>query len=58
MKKFPIIDRSLWERHVRDLSVHKVLVSRGCVHNCTYCSNNILRKKIMEFIMQTEILKV
>lgn len=29
----------------QDFKVYHILTSRGCPHNCTYCGNNILRKR-------------
>lgn len=44
-KNFPIINRSLWSKWICDNTSHSVLISRGCVNSCSYCSNHVLRTK-------------
>ncbi len=43
--EFPVIDRNVWEPYVDDSSVHSVLVSRGCVHRCSFCVNHVFKSK-------------
>lgn len=44
--KFPIPDREMWKRWIRETDNHEIaiLLGRGCPYNCTYCSNHALRK--------------
>jgi len=44
-KNFPIINRKLWDKWICDNSSHTILISRGCVNSCSYCSNHVLRTK-------------
>lgn len=43
--KFPIINNYMWDKWVLNKSLHSVVISRGCVNNCSYCSNHRLRSK-------------
>ncbi|GAB1401248.1 hypothetical protein MASR1M68_01590 [Elusimicrobiota bacterium] len=44
-KKFPVIDRGIWDKHISDKNIHSVLVSRGCIHRCSFCVNHVFSKK-------------
>lgn len=44
-KKFPVIDRSLWDKYIADKTSHSILLSRGCVYQCSFCSNHIMAAK-------------
>ena len=44
-EKFPIVDISIWDKWVFDKTRHTVLVSRGCVNRCSYCSNHKIKLK-------------
>lgn len=43
--EFPVIDRKIWEPYVDDSNVHSVLISRGCVHRCSFCVNHVFKSK-------------
>ena len=39
-EKWPAVDMSIWDKWVFDKTRHSVIISRGCVNRCSYCSNN------------------
>ncbi|GAB1402398.1 hypothetical protein MASR1M68_13090 [Elusimicrobiota bacterium] len=43
--KFPIIERSLWDKWVDNTAIQSVLISRGCPNSCSFCANHVLRRK-------------
>lgn len=42
--EFPLVNRKLWNKWVKDHSFHMVIILRGCSNNCSFCSNHKLRK--------------
>jgi len=42
-KNFPIVDVSIWDKWVFNKTRHTILVSRGCVNRCSYCSNHKIK---------------
>ena len=42
-EKFPIVDVSIWDKWIVNKKRHTILISRGCVNRCSYCSNHKIK---------------
>lgn len=60
-ENFPIVDPSIWDKYVFDKTSHQIIVARGCVNRCSYCSNHRLKSgntgKYVSFRKTDDIIK-